>query len=154
MDRRVKACCAFCLLERIPFICFSLVSGAGYNLVCWLLQGLKHRVHAHLWRSRIRESEQENVGNTESDLQRGTPAEERIRIQAINNAVGEWQEHIVFCSRLHFASLHQTESTCSVFSVPSSCYCKLGGLKFETNKWFCVGAITMEIIDGPLASRC
>lgn len=33
-------------------------------------------------------------------------------LQAINNAVGEWQEHIVFCSRLHFASLHQVYLFC------------------------------------------
>lgn len=41
---------------------------------------------------------------------------------------------------------------CSVFSFFDASYCKLVGLKIEIKEGFCVGAITMEIIDGPFAS--
>lgn len=58
------------------------------------------------------------------------------------------------CCWFHLASVDQTESPWSLCSAPCSWshLLQIGGLEFETNKWFCVGAITMEIIDGPLAS--
>lgn len=71
-----------------------------------------------------------------------------------SDMVCEWQEHIVLRGDIRLISSQHVK-----LSLPALCFlyldasrCKLWGLRFEPNKWFCVGAITMEIINGPLAS--
>ena len=91
-------------------------------------------------------------GNTES----GRAAGER-RSADNKQRYGVWVTGTYCAQRWytpHFVSACQTESTCSVFPLPhpDASRCKLWGLTFEPNKWFCVGATTVEIIKGPLAS--
>lgn len=65
-----------------------------------------------------------NVEN--SDVQRGAPAEERRSTDDKQSVTRTYCVLLLFWSSywFHFVALHQTESTCSVFSVPCS-WCHL-----------------------------
>lgn len=104
-----------------------------------------------LWRSRIRGSKIDSAGNTEKDLQRGKWLT-KMRLT--------WTYCVLLLVHIGVILLHLIKPSspvlvfvcvCALFLMPVTENCS-GGLKIETRKGFCVGAITMVIIDGPFAS--